>query len=259
MRKTYLVLLLVLVPLMIAGFTNSPFENSNSVKQDIAYRHQQYNQPFQPVSRDRNWRLIEELRPSYNDNNVLVDHIKLNYYYNLNFPNRVDSIIYSLYDPDWVEPEMWVAMDNFKYSYDTSGEFVTSIEDIIIANNSVYQRVTGVYDAQNRLTDVNEYTYDQGLHQTSMTHISYNNDLISSFDSYGFSENQENGPYLRTMLNQDAQGRISIETNQEPVDSTNWENISRYLYTYHTNDATNGLSYIDYISHNYLQIRFSYL
>ncbi len=259
MKKMQIVLLMIMVPLLILGLQNYNATTAYNSHQDSALKLPGFSKPIAPISKDRSWRLSEQVYVGL-DGLIYTLLDKYNYYYNSGFPARLDSIIVSYYVED-TEPFDWVANDNYRYYYDASGEYITCMDYYFLFGQTVLHRFTGEYDAQNRLTEVIEHSYynNRTLHPIARTNVLYENGLVSSFVSYYYPSGTGSGAYYKKALTKDTQGRVVMQTEQSSADSINWTNNMRTLYTYHQDDTSTGQSYVDYISHHMVENGFDYL
>ncbi len=255
MKKMIMVLLSLMVSMMLLGLQHDFNNGKSNLTPGSAYRNARF---IPPAQRTIGWRLNEQLQVGFDGDTLMASH-KYDYYYGNTTTSQPDSIIYSLID-EQTEPDTWFANDNYSFYYDGTGEFITQMDYVFLVTRDVLHRVTGVYDGQHRLTEAIEYSYYyRTLHPIMRTNFAYANDRIASIDYYYYPSLTGGEGYGRTTYEYDNQGRITIETRQFSPDSLSWQDESRTLFTYHPEDTSDGLSYIDYLRHDFIKSCYNYL
>jgi len=200
---------------------------------------------------DRVWRMSEVLEEYYNDD-IFEPSTRFNYYYNLQYPNQVDSISFSMWD---VENAIWIPYVNLAFTYDATHEYVTNI----IYSYTFYgfpfpvMRLAFSYDNLNRFTYMVRDYYDMDFQEwineswLKIIYVSNSNYTVYNYSADGVET--ERGTWSRTNFTWDAQGRITTETSQVSSDSLSWTNDYFNAITYHPNDTTTGDIFVNNLAH----------
>jgi len=216
-------------------------------QRQISYKH--------PDFRFRNWRMTESLKQDdYQLTGNPVNDSKNIYFYNHNFPGRIDSI--RIYNWDEVTGE-WKYFLSDKYFYDQTGEYLNSvlITDYDI-NKTIFKHER---DTQNRLTSIKAYFfYPEGDSVMYCSYdYTYNNDRLVHTDVYSLWWNPDAFyTYESRINNLDTQGRITDILFYGSEDSVNFSMDRQVGVTYHPDDTTTGQQYIQNLSHLFMNCNF---
>jgi hypothetical protein len=223
------------------------------------YPNQRFNHKLtiQPT-RTEGWRLVQQLQGGISADTTAYYH-KYEYFYNPIRPDKPDSMLFSIWDYE-NQPPHWSSNDHYRYYYDQTGEYLTTLEYYFVIGQTVLNRITGAYTANGRLAQahISSWYVNSSMIPYIRTDFLYDADRISSITSYSIGT-QQNDSYARYVYTYDTQGRIVTELQQISEDSLNWVDNHRKLISYHPEDNSDGSTYIEYLRDNYLKLHFSYL
>lgn len=196
-----------------------------------------------------NWRIAQRYE---HISDSMINMERYDYCYNQSHPTKPDSIKMLLCNT-YPEPVVWVPTEGYKYYYDASGEYLIAYIDSLYQDSFVKRQITGVYDAQHRLSVMRDDQYNYIIHQHKRFYFNYDNNQLSSYVYYAAEGNVPDVSIARMLYAHDTQGRITSGVYQVSADSVNWSDAYRQNITYNSNDESNGASLIDYLSHNHIE------
>lgn len=238
MRKFYLPLMLVLLPMLLSAgvFDGRGVFDFNSSQ--LGYRA---------------WRMSQQLT-SYKNGDAWVPAMNAIPHYNPVLPALPDSICIDAYD----ETEaVWIPSIMVSYlEYNAAGRVVSNVINMNMMGLPLPMMMeTCSYDAQNRITGLAMFFADP---EGPVYWVpSYRFHIIhqggTAFEVYGWEDDGEfsrMAHYFHSTFTYDTQGRIIEELSYTSPDSTNWVQDYRTSYQYHPQDTSTGADFIEYASTN---------
>lgn len=241
MKKILVPLVLLFIPLVIiAGI----FDNPGALRL----------RPAQTINRAH--RIAQQIYSS-KDGAAWVPNSRANFFYSSSQTAQPDSMHMDMYDAESGEwfPAMMVA-----YIYYNAEGYVA--ENVIymnfFGNLMPMMKTVAQYDNQNRITSLFGYSGDMPLSKDpelwipfTRLHIFYDGPEVSVV--YNWEESEEENRtamYYKSTFDADGQGRIVAEYTDASPDSINWSPNDKITRTYHPNDTSTGLQFIEYMSQN---------
>lgn len=241
MKKPALVFFCIALPLVILALPT--------------YQHSLFgNYPFQP-SPQRAFR-IHEIQESYLETTWLLSNREL-LNYNQHFPAKLDSLEMFYHTDD---PQTWFKYAVSVYQLSPSGRTVASQ---YYDNDQGYwdlsERAEYTYDTANRLILEKGYDCDNGSQVLLFReHYLYANNQLLETVSWEYDPWDRETEYYKSVLQNDPQGRPLEVINYYSPDSLNWELQWKQTCTYHPNDSSTGLTFIEYFSEQMYEYGYLY-
>ncbi len=194
------------------------------------------------------YRLAQQIMYEY-DSVDWTTQMRVNHYYNQEYPDMPDSMIVDFYDHENMQ---WV--EGVYSAYATYNDFGHILEfNLSLGWEGIALKGVPQYDDQHRLTKFFTYTLEQGIEEwmpSSRLHIIYG--AGTTFEVFGwdnpYDSEEEYDSYFRSMFIFDDAGRILEEISFASQDSLTWRHDGKSVYTYHPQDTTSGESFIEYIA-----------
>lgn len=241
MKKILVPMILLFIPLVIlAGIFDKPGV--------MRLRPSQSN--------NRAYRIAQQIYSS-KDAGQWIPNSRANFFYSSSQTVQPDSMHMDMYEP---ELEVWIPAMMVAYIYYNDNGYVS--ENVIYMNfmgsMMPMMKTMAVYDNQNRITKL--YGYSGGSMEQnrdpelwepfSRLHIYYDGPAVSVV--YRWEEAEEFRPamFFKSTFEFDGQGRIITEYTDASNDSLNWSPDDKFTRSFHPNDTSNGLQFIEYMSQN---------
>lgn len=172
------------------------------------------------------------------------------YFYNPQYPARVDSTRYKWWDS---MEQQWIVEGTEKFYYNDSGQLLTA--EYYYYNGYSFDlewEAHFVYDAQHRLIHEYDTGYDSEgtIMEVYRTHVFWGPQSCTIY-SYQYEEWDRNTYYYWGTCDFDAQGRLVMATNSTSPDSVNWVPEYRTGYGYHPLDDSDFTDFTIWVSNNY--------
>jgi len=202
---------------------------------------------------NRAYRVSQQIYSSKEAGEWVADS-RANFFYSTQTA-QPDSMHMDMYDAESGE---WFPAVMIAYIYYDDDGYVS--ENVIYMNYFGFMvpmmKSVAMYDNQNRITNLYGYSgtlpvgKDPEMWEPfTRLHIFYDGPAVSEVYSWEEAE-EELRPtmYFKSTFEFDAQGRITTEFTHESPDSINWVPDDKYIRSYHPNDTSTGLQFIQYMS-----------
>lgn len=202
----------------------------------------------------RAWRL-HEVQTAYFENTWIPSGREV-LYYNSAHPAKLDSLEMYFYN---LGEQTWQKHSVATYQTNAAGRTTASwYYDFWEGNYDLRERAEFLYDASNRLILEKWFDCDSSPEVLRYReNYFYQNDELSEFIFWEYDPWDQETEYYKNIFQNDPQGRPTEVLSHYSPDSLNWDLYYREELTYHPNDTSNGLTFIEYFSE--LMYEYGYL